>query len=104
MNRLNGYKYLVMGNHDRHSVSWWGDVGFNKVYKKQVEINNAILTHTPIIVPHNKINIHGHIHNTPLNEKFNPNNHLCVSVEKINYTPIEINFIINSKNTSIYTV
>ena len=36
-------------------------------------------------------NIHGHIHDANLNDEFsnmNTNNHLCVSVEKINYTPI----------------
>ena len=36
------------------------------------------------------INIYGHLHNNACNDDFNK---FCVSVEKINYTPISFNDI-----------
>ncbi|MDR2601046.1 MAG: metallophosphoesterase, partial [Spirochaetaceae bacterium] len=45
--RLPGYKILVMGNHDRKKpVRWWLDVGFNEVYPHPVVYEgNYILSH-----------------------------------------------------------
>lgn len=99
VNLLYGYKILIMGNHDRRrSVSWWLNVGFNEVYKKPIEIKNLLLSHEPQIVSSNQINIHGHIHNNPLPKEFNPNNHICVSVELHNYKPVNIKTIIKHFN------
>jgi calcineurin-like phosphoesterase family protein len=33
ISQLNGYKTLVMGNHDKKTVGWWEDAGFHKVFK-----------------------------------------------------------------------
>ena len=44
----------------------------------------------------NKFNIHGHIHDAKLEAEYpdmNSKNHLCVSVEKINYKPISLSEI-----------
>ena len=44
----------------------------------------------PIEVEENYINVFGHIHNKPLDERFNKSNHICVSCDAIDYTPISI--------------
>lgn len=102
VNRLNGYKIIIRGNHDRDrgEISW-KNIGFNEVITEKqykliyVDKNNNIrevyLSHEPLYIKDEDFNIHGHIHNTPLNNEYNnmnPNNHLCVSVEMINYKPI----------------
>ena len=93
---LKGEKILLMGNHDRRrSVTWWLNFGFSEVLKKPVEIyENILFSHEPKEVEPGKINIHGHIHNTPLAPNFDPKTHFNVSVEVLNYTPIELDKII----------
>lgn len=89
VSRLNGTKILLRGNHDlRRGINGWKEVGFSEVYKKKIEIRNLILTHEPIeIIEEGKINVFGHIHNKPLDERFDPNNHICVSCDVVDYTP-----------------
>lgn len=89
--RLNGTKILIRGNHDyKRGLNGWKEVGFNEVYKKKLVLSNLILTHEPIEVEENYINVFGHIHNKPLDERFNKSNHICVSCDAIDYTPISI--------------
>ncbi len=90
VSRLNGTKILLRGNHDlKRGINGWKEVGFSEVYKKKIELDNLILTHEPIdIEDKNKINVFGHIHNKPLDERFNKNNHICVSCDVIDYTPV----------------
>lgn len=60
--RMNGYKILVMGNHDRHKKSaYFYELGFDEVYETPILWNNIWLSHEPILnteIP----NIHGHLH------------------------------------------
>lgn len=90
ISRLNGTKILLRGNHDlKRGINGWKEVGFSEVYKKKIEIENLILTHEPIdIEEEGKINVFGHIHNKPLDERFNKNNHICVSCDVVDYTPM----------------
>ena len=90
--RLNGTKILLRGNHDfKRGVDSWKEVGFSEVYKKRIELENLILTHAPIeIVEEGKINVFGHIHDKPLDKRFNKNNHICVSCDVVDYKPIAI--------------
>ena len=89
ISRLNGTKILLRGNHDfRRGLNGWKEVGFSEVYKKRIEIGNLILTHAPLeIVEEGKINVFGHIHDKPLDERFDKNNHICVSCDVVDYTP-----------------
>lgn len=100
-NRLNGYKIIILGNHDTNrKKEEWEEIGFDEIYTDEYsfsyldefgQIREIILSHKPLYIDDNKYNIHGHIHDAALNDEFsnmNTNNHLCVSVEKINYTPI----------------
>ncbi len=98
--RLNGTKILLKGNHDfKIGVNTWKKIGFLKVYKKKIILDNLLLTHAPTEeVGENQINIFGHIHDKPLDERFDKRNHICVSCDVIDYTPVNIKMITeNSK-------
>lgn len=92
VSRLNGSKILLIGNHDfKRGINSWKEIGFKEVYKKKIELDKYILTHEPISeVPEGKINVFGHIHDKPLDNKFDANNHFCVCCDVLNYVPIEI--------------
>lgn len=100
--QLNGKKIIILGNHDRRmGINRWKTVGFEEVYKKPIELdikkdnfNKILLSHEPKECDLTTLNIHGHIHNIPLSQEFDKNNHFCVSVEMINYTPITLDEII----------
>lgn len=87
LNRLNGHKRLVRGNHDvaptRQYLQW-----FEEVYACRV-LDRIIFTHIPIHP--NSLerfvgNVHGHIHERPT---FGPK-YLNVSVEAVDYTPVSL--------------
>ena len=111
--RLNGYKIIIRGNHDRDrgEISW-KNIGFDEVYKKkEVSIkeilgrcpldcgyDDVIFSHSPRQVGDNVLNIHGHIHNAPLDTTlYHPENHFCASVEMIDYKPIPLSKILKTK-------
>jgi len=88
---LYGNKILIMGNHDYRSVKWWYKAGFLEVYKYPIIVDDFfILSHEPMYVNKNMpyANIFGHVHNRP---EYNTDSAqtYCVSVERINYMPIE---------------
>ena len=93
--RLNGTKILLKGNHDfKIGINTWKEMGSSEVYKKKIIIDNLVLTHAPIEeVGENQINIFGHIHDKPLDERFDKRNHICVSCDVIDYTPVSIEMI-----------
>ncbi|WFD08988.1 phosphoesterase [Tepidibacter hydrothermalis] len=85
---LNGYKVLILGNHDNErSLHWWKSVGFDEVINYSIIYNDFyILSHEPMYLNDNMpyMNIHGHIHNL----KYESKQFFNVSVECIDYTPI----------------
>ena len=93
--RLNGRKILLRGNHDfKIGVNTWKEIGFLEVYKKKIILDNLLLTHAPTEeVEENQINIFGHIHDKPLDERFNKKNHICVSCDVADYIPVSISKI-----------
>lgn len=87
MKRLPGRKRLVLGNHDGFQHMVYGKV-FDELYGLK-NINGLWLSHAPIhrqsIAGRNAIgNIHGHLHNNVVGEP----GYFNASVERINYTPI----------------
>ena len=86
--RLRGYKILIMGNHDkRRSRKWWLDVGFDEVIKHPIIYNQfLIFSHEPVYCS-NFVNFHGHLHDNNAPEKVY-NYHVNVNVEFNNYTPV----------------
>ncbi len=95
VNKLNGKIYLIRGNHDRSSIAFYNNHGLEVIPTKTLlEDKKFILSHRPIPdkdIPDGFINIHGHIHNKPIgDEDFSPELHKCISVELIDYKPIEL--------------
>lgn len=99
--RLKGKKRLIVGNHD--DIPWMvttrdknGAKLFQKISMWRI-LNNfgMLLTHVPVhdtTIREKRfeglplLNVHGHIHSVP-----SPTwKHICVSVEQINYTPVNL--------------
>lgn len=83
--QMNGYKKLVMGNHDQYPIELY-QRHFSAI-KGAVKLEDFILTHIPIH-PSQKFrfkgNIHGHLHSKTIPDPFYYN----VSCERIDYRPI----------------
>lgn len=98
--RLNGTKILLKGNHDfKIGTNTWKEIGFSEVYKKKIVLGNLLLAHAPTEeVEETQINVFGHIHDKLLDERFDKDNHICVSCDVVDYTPVSIEMITeNSK-------
>ena len=99
--QLKGQKHLILGNHDKKSVEAYYKMGFHRVYDFPIIIDKLwMLSHRPMYVNKNMPygNIFGHVHNNKTYADFSER-HFCVSVERINYTPIsfeKIKHIMNS--------
>lgn len=118
-NRLNGIKFLVMGNHDNTKIiKNYDSLGFENVYIFPVKLNDDFLSHYPLASEEitsfdsevkycefnkqsNGINYHGHIH---INKKENcSSGTLNVSCEQLDYKPIFWGYTANDgsfENTS----
>lgn len=94
--RLNGQKRLVVGNHDNikfHAAGgWWGKIDLWRQFSEfgllltHVPVHNSTLKETHRWGDAPMVNVHGHIHQNP-----SPTDqHRCVSVEQIDYTPVNI--------------
>lgn len=100
MERLNGEKVLIRGNHDIFRLEEYTPYFYD--IRGSHKLDNFILSHIPI--HENSVarwcggNIHGHLHNERVRRRMmeygncvgtevDPR-YYCVSVEQINYTPI----------------
>jgi len=94
MSKLNGDKILIRGNHDIFKLSDY--TPYFRDIRGTHKLDKLLLSHYPIhqdsIEGSLKVNVHGHIHyKRVLDENKQPHpKYMCVSVECINYTPIEI--------------
>lgn len=90
---LPGRKILTKGNHDKRSNTWYYKAGFDFVCDS-VTIGQYVLSHMPIPINKNQINIHGHFHNcSPVKwEQYLidqlTENHYLSALEFIDYRPI----------------
>ena len=111
VNRLNGKKYLIRGNHDRWGASTYEDFGFTVLKNAPIKIDEykLMLSHIPIPdsqIPKGFINLHGHIHDKNLYEcieKYEPSRysiekHINISCDVTDFKPISLDKIINFKN------
>lgn len=91
--RLNGSIYLIKGNHDQKSNSWYRECGFKEVYDHPIILNDKflILSHEPMpFVAGSKIpyvNVFGHVHDSEMFDTYRKGS-ICVCVERHDYTPI----------------
>jgi len=93
LEKLPGYKVLILGNHDRrYKIQWWQDIGFDEVYPYPVIYKKwYILSHENVFLNEQLpyINIHGHLHQNSLDAKCYVN----VCVENTSYKPILLDSI-----------
>lgn len=99
LSRCNGYKVHILGNHDLYRDG--------KLYPLQVDETHScislnignitlLITHYPLNdVPERCVGVHGHTHTHPRFTKY----HYNISVEQIEYTPINIKQIIEYANS-----
>lgn len=89
--QLKGRKFLIIGNHDRYlSTQKWREIGFEECYDLPVVLKEFfILSHEPLYMCRSMpyANLFGHVHNVPSYRSVSSRS-ACVSVERINYTPI----------------
>lgn len=85
--RLNGRKYLIMGNHEHKKIGeylpYFEDI---KSYREDKEIG-AIFSHIPVHesqLERWKVNVHGHVHSKSLPDK----RYVNISLECTNYKPL----------------
>lgn len=91
---LKGHKHFIFGNHDHVSKSKILLAGFESAqYKLVLKYNdkNFVLMHHPEEVEKGEICIYGHVHDKPVQLK---SKSFCVCVERIGYTPIEVEEIL----------
>lgn len=89
LTKLNGRKILIMGNHDHWSEAFYRECGFETVSRFPILYNGFFLmSHAPLQLSETTpyFNYYGHVHN---DTKYVDNaTSRCLSVERINYTPI----------------
>lgn len=88
LDRLNGKKRLVRGNHDIFPTKDYLKY-FDEIYGVRV-LADMILSHIPLardcITERFNVNVHGHLHANSMDD----DRYICVCVENINYMPISI--------------
>ena len=96
--QLNGSKFLVRGNHDGHSETWYRDCGFTTVeaiykrFKDKYENRITVLfTHEPVQdLPEKWYNIHGHFHGIDHRGPPPSIRHYDVGVDVYGYKPVRL--------------
>lgn len=106
--QLNGTKYLVRGNHDHWSKTFYEECGFNVLINPPVVLdgitingNQVCVSHTPIRdsqMPKGCINLHGHIHEKKLEncqDKYPPmyydvKRHFNISCDVLGFKPLSL--------------
>lgn len=98
LSRLNGRKILIKGNHDIFRINEYLEY-FTDVRAYHV-LDNFILSHIPLhpdSLYRWKANIHGHLHsNRVMKDGQLDHKYYCVSVEHIDYRPIDFQRIKDS--------
>lgn len=100
LERLNGEKILIKGNHDKEKLSEY--MKYFKDVRGSHQFDGILMTHIPVH-PNSlgrwPLNVHGHLHSNQVTRDYHKMSgivqepdprYLCVSVEQINYTPISL--------------
>ena len=91
---LHGRKILIMGNHDTRKPKDYVECGFEVATRKPMMVEpGVILMHEPFadasLIASNYIYFFGHVHANKTLMDEHPNC-MCVSVERIDYRPIDL--------------
>jgi len=103
LNRLNGFKRVILGNHDmgNHSktLSEYVNSIHGMVKIRHKKYGTIFLTHCPVHPSEFDYrihyNIHGHVHENTLDDK----RYINVCMENINYKPKTLDELFQEKNT-----
>lgn len=105
LERLNGSKILIKGNHDIFPLKDY--TPYFKDIRGAMVMDNIVFTHIPVHTGSKgrfKANVHGHLHTNKVKKKnifgFKVNDpfYINVSVEQIDYTPISYEDLIERIN------
>ena len=98
---LPGRKFLIRGNHDRHSNNWYEEAGFTvlgrgNVFWHRPDTGASIcFSHEPeTYIGGWSINVHGHKHG---NAPFVSGRRRNVSVERTNYRPMRLREVLDAR-------
>ena len=81
---------FVYGNHDTQSNKPKFEEHFDEVYEYPVFLSNKlVVSHIPVAVYDDTINVHGHLHGSVLNSP----NHICCSIHVTDYKPIADQYV-----------
>lgn len=98
---LHGRKILIMGNHDTRKPADYISCGFTVATRKPMLVEPRVtLMHEPPLAENiwsRMIYVFGHVHNKHC-EADDYGNCICVSAERINYTPVDLDKLINEIN------
>lgn len=97
VDRLNGYKMLLMGNHDTLSPRTYIEMGFMEVFRYPIVYDGFwLLSHEPLYVNENMpyVNVFAHVHGNPAYADISKQS-FCASAERkrLNYSPILLSTI-----------
>lgn len=100
LSRLRGRKYLCLGNHDNPADPTLYEYFKKVTFWNYLKEHDVSLSHIPLHEStmsegkggNKTLNIHGHIHRNPPPT----GRHINVSVEWVNYTPVEITSILKN--------
>jgi len=104
MGEFKGKHVLIKGNHDKKPDAWYVKNGFDAVMEAAVvhrPKGRVIMTHIPVsdIPPElADVNLHGHLHTNLTEEEHRKKygeNHILFSVERENYTPVNLDQILS---------
>lgn len=97
ISRCNGRKVLVKGNHDIFKLdeytSYFDDIRAYVVMPNFKGTTKLIMSHIPIhsdSLGRFGYNVHGHLHDRALDDE----RYLCVSVERTNFKPVNLDVIL----------
>ncbi len=96
LGELNGYKRLILGNHDAYPIEIY-QCYFARIYGA-AEYRGCILTHIPVHpcqFPRYQFNIHGHMHTKRIDDP----RYICVSAEQTDLRPALFDELINRAHT-----
>lgn len=101
LSRLNGKKKLIMGNHDIFGYKEYAKYFYDIVAYKVWPDRGLIASHIPVnynqLQGRFKLNVHGHMHSNSmlLEDGSFDRRYINVSVEQINYTPVQLEEILD---------
>ena len=110
LDRMNGIKILIMGNHDTFGYAKYEKYFHDVYHLRSLPGEKILMTHIPVheqSIKSGWVNVHGHIHDQIISadgvmrtrdglKRVGGNKHpsyFNVCVEQINYTPISIDVI-----------